>query len=280
MVHTAFHFVGNMITHLPAVFHINVVMTFDEGGMTMPSVFLSPSTQEYNPYITGAGSEEYFMNLIADAMEPYLTANTIRFGRNTPEMTAASSIRQGNAGNYDFYLALHSNASTDGSREGFIRGIIAFYYPGSANGQRAADIFVRNLQTIYPLPEKVYARSTTTLGEVRRPRMPAVLLELGYHDNYADAHWIQSSVQAIAANLVLSLTEYFGLPFITPITPWRGTVRTQSGSLNLREYPSPSGRVVAQLPSGTAVTVYGRTGQWYSVGREGQLGYAAAAYIQ
>mgnify|MGYP002312437850 CR=1 FL=1 len=140
----------------------------------MPSVFLSPSTQEYNPYITGAGSEEYFMNLIADAMEPYLTANTIRFGRNTPEMTAASSIRRGNAGDYDFYLALHSNASTDGSREGFIRGIIAFYYPGSANGQRAADIFVRNLQTIYPLPEKVYARSTTTLGEVRQPRMPAV----------------------------------------------------------------------------------------------------------
>lgn len=135
--------------------------------MTMPSIYLSPSTQEYNPYITGAGSEEHFMNLIADAMEPYLTANTIRFGRNTPEMTAASSIRQGNAGNYDFYLALHSNASTDGSREGAVRGIIAFYYPGSTNGRRAADIFVRNLKSIYPLPEKVYARSTTALGEVR-----------------------------------------------------------------------------------------------------------------
>ena len=34
----------------------------------MPRIFLSPSTQEYNPYITGHGSEEYFMNLIADAM--------------------------------------------------------------------------------------------------------------------------------------------------------------------------------------------------------------------
>ena len=224
----------------------------------MPSVYLSPSTQEYNPYITGAGSEEYFMNLITDAMEPYLTANTIRFGRNTPEMTAASSIRQGNAGNYDFYLALHSNGSTDGSREGTVRGVIAFYYPGSANGQRAADIFVRNLKTIYPLPEKVYTRSTTALGEVRQPRMPAVLLELGYHDNYADARWVQNNVQAIAANLALSLTEYFGL----------------------RDYPSTSGRVVAQLPSGTAVTVYGRTGEWYSVGYQGHLGYAAAAYIQ
>lgn len=161
-----------------------------------------------------------------------------------------------------------------------VRGIIAFYYPGSTNGRRAADIFVRNLKSIYPLPEKVYARSTTALGEVRQPRMPAVLLELGYHDNYADARWVQNNIQSIAANLVLSLTEYFGLPFITPITPWRGTVRTQSGNLNLREYPSQQGRVAAQLPSGAVVTVYGQYGGWYSVGYQGHLGYAAASYIQ
>ena len=43
----------------------------EERGTTMPKIYLSPSTQEYNPYITGNGSEEYFMNLIADAMEPY-----------------------------------------------------------------------------------------------------------------------------------------------------------------------------------------------------------------
>lgn len=120
----------------------------------MPRIFLSPSTQEYNPYITGNGSEEYFMNLIADAMEPYLLANTIRFTRNTPDMTAASSIRLANSGSYDFYLALHSNGSTDGTKEGAVRGVIAFYYPTSANGRRAADIFVKNLKDIYPLPDQ------------------------------------------------------------------------------------------------------------------------------
>ena len=138
----------------------------------MPRIFLSPSTQEYNPYITGNGSEEYFMNQIADAMEPYLLANTIRFTRNTPDMTAASSIRLANSGSYDFYLALHSNGSTDGTKEGAVRGVIAFYYPTSANGRRAADIFVKNLKDIYPLPDKVYARATTTLGEVRQPICP------------------------------------------------------------------------------------------------------------
>ena len=42
----------------------------------MPKIYLSPSTQEFNSYVTG-GSEEYYMNLIADAMEPYLTASGI-----------------------------------------------------------------------------------------------------------------------------------------------------------------------------------------------------------
>lgn len=247
----------------------------------MPRIFLSPSTQEYNPYITGNGSEEYFMNLIADAMEPYLLANTIRFTRNTPDMTAASSIRLANSGSYDFYLALHSNGSTDGTREGTVRGVIAFYYPTSANGRRAADIFVKNLKSIYPLPDQVYARATTTLGEVRQPYMPSVLLELGYHDNPADARWIESSIQSIAANLVLSLTEYFSLPFVTPLTPRSGTVHTPGGGpLNLRAAPGTRAEVVALLPNGASLTVYGRYQDWYTVGYNGRLGYAYADFIE
>ena len=73
----------------------------------MPKIYLSPSTQESNPYITGSGSEEYNMNRLADALEPYLYANGIRFVRNTPDMTAASSIAQANRlGGFDFYLCL------------------------------------------------------------------------------------------------------------------------------------------------------------------------------
>ena len=45
----------------------------------MPIVFLSPSTQDWNPYVTGSGSEEYWMNRIVDAMEPYLRSNGIRY---------------------------------------------------------------------------------------------------------------------------------------------------------------------------------------------------------
>ena len=103
----------------------------------MPTVYLSPSTQEYNPYVN-AGNEEYWMNRLADAMEPILDASGIRYDRNTPDMTAASSIAASNAGRYDLHLALHSNASGQGSAGN--RGVIAFYYPGSVWGQKAAGI--------------------------------------------------------------------------------------------------------------------------------------------
>ena len=56
----------------------------------MAFLYLSPSTQEYNPYIN-TGNEEYYMNLIADQLEPFLRASGISFTRNTPEMTAAIS---------------------------------------------------------------------------------------------------------------------------------------------------------------------------------------------
>jgi len=244
----------------------------------MPIVYLSPSTQENNAYVTGTGSEEYWMNRLADAMIPYLNSCGIRYTRNTPDMTAGSSIRQANAGWYDFYLALHSNAAAP-DNYGNVRGIIAFYYPTSTQGQRAAQIFVNNLRTIYPLPNKVNTRSTTTLGEVRDSKFPAVLLELGYHDNYEDAQWIESHLTEIAQNLVLSLTDFFGIPFIWPTDPWEGTVRVSSGTLNLRSRPNTSSAVIANIPNGAAVQVYGRYEDWYVVRYGEYVGYAAADYI-
>ncbi|MEI3361807.1 MAG: hypothetical protein V8R75_04055, partial [Oscillospiraceae bacterium] len=104
--------------------------------------------QEWNMYVTGSGSESN-MNLLADALVPYLLSNGIQYKRNQPDMTAGSSVRDANTGNHDLYLALHSNASPEG-RYGENRGIIAFYYPGSTQGQRAAELIVEELRDIYP----------------------------------------------------------------------------------------------------------------------------------
>ena len=244
----------------------------------MPIIYLSPSTQDWNPYVTGSGSEEYHMNRIADAMVPYLLSSGIQYTRNSPDMTAGSSIRQANSGYYDLYLALHSNASAEGNY-GANRGIVAFYYPGSGEGRRAAEIFASNLRDIYPLPDRVTIRPTTTLGEVKLSRFPAVLLEIGYHDNRADALWIEGNTAAIGQNLVRSLTEFFSIPFIWPREVRRGRVSVSYGTLNLRSRPASNGSVIANMPSGAQVMIYGEWEGWYVVHYGVYVGYASAEYI-
>lgn len=243
----------------------------------MPYLFLSPSTQEFNPYVT-TQNEEYWMNLLADRMEPYLLASGIGFTRNDPDQNAAAAIRQSNAGTYDFHLALHSNAAPP-EKSGQIRGVDFYYYPTSADGLRMAEILTEEIRKIYPLPELVQPRPTTLIGEVRRTRAPSVLAELGYHDNPEDAQWIEDNLDRIAQALVRGVCEYFGVPFIEPSPVQKGIVTVSWGSLNIRDLPDLNAAILASAPGGAELTVYGVSGNWYSVSYRGIVGYASTAFV-
>lgn len=180
----------------------------------MPAIYLSPSVQEYNPFIIG-GSEEYYMNLIADAMIPYLRACGIGFARNDPGVTLSQVVAQSNTGGYDLHLAIHSNSSPENLR-GILQGPDVYYYTTSARGRQAAEKIAANLETIYPNPGLVSVIPTTTLAELRKTSAPAILVQIAYHDNYADATWIRDNIELIAKNLAMSLADYLGVPFVNP----------------------------------------------------------------
>ncbi len=243
----------------------------------MPKVFLSPSTQEWNSY-TGGGTEEQYMNLLADRMEPYLRASGINYVRNDPDRNVTGAISDSNADNYDVHLALHSNASPE-SLSGKLRGVDIYYSPYSMASEKLAAIIANNLKNVYPLPEKVSSRPTTTLGEVTQTNAVAVLCELGYHDNPEDAQWIRDDLTAIAANLVESLCDYFGIPFVTPVAVVRGVVVTDGSGLNLRSYPNTAAGILASIPNGAAVTVYGSVNNWYVVSWNGLTGYVSSDFV-
>lgn len=185
-----------------------------KGGVRMPRVYLSPSLQEYNLYVNG-GTEEEITNLIADAMEPYLLASGIEFTRNRPEMSLGEAIAASNAGNYDLHFAIHSNAAPE-SLAGKLQGVDAYYFYNSPYGREMADIVTENMKQVYPDGEKVQSVATATLRELRRTNAPAVLVEVGYHDNIEDAQWIKENIDPIAKALAKSIADYFGVPFRQP----------------------------------------------------------------
>ena len=243
----------------------------------MPTLFLSPSTQEGN--LTAVGnSEEYYMNLIADAMEPYLVSNGIRYTRNDRTKTVGQSVRDSNAGNYDLHLAIHSNAAPE-SLSGQLTGTDVYYFSGSRISRQAAEIIAENFRRIYYQPEKVRTLPTTSLYELVNTRAPAILIETAYHDNPTDAAWIRDNIEAIARNLVEGVTEFFEIPFVEAQAPRIGTVTTAGGSLNIRERPNTAAAVLGTIPNGATITVNGTLNGWYVVNYNDIIGYASAQYI-
>ncbi|MCQ2407263.1 MAG: SH3 domain-containing protein [Oscillospiraceae bacterium] len=245
----------------------------------MPTVFLSPSTQEWNPFITKNKNEEMVMNKLAAAMEPHLRSSGIDFVRNDPDRNVAGAIADSNAGSFDVHLALHSNAAPE-QFSGMLRGIDIYFAPSSYHSELLATIIANNLQRIYPLDHQVVARPTNSLGEVLRTKAVAVLAELGYHDNEEDAAWLLGHLEQIAQNLVLSLTDYFGIPYIAATEPMHGTVQTKGSRLNLRSHPAFSGQILTQIPDDTELILYGETDGWFVTNYDGKTGYVSGEYLQ
>lgn len=177
----------------------------------MPTVYLSPSTQE-NEYTTG-GNEEYYMNLIVDAMVPYLKVNGFDFTRNNPGDSIDKIIDQTRERIYDLYMALHSGYSPEGT-EPPLQGLNVYHYAYTpVGGERAAYYTAGNLKEIYPYPNLVTIIRADT-RELRDTNAPAAFVELGYRGNPEDEMWMKQNINTIAKNLVLSITEFLNQPFV------------------------------------------------------------------
>lgn len=178
----------------------------------MPSVYLSPSTSEDQLFVTG-NNEEYYTNLVTDAMIPYLRASGISFDRNDPSDTVQDIINKSNSKYHDLHLVLNMETGI-GNLAGNERGEEVVFYTGSPGGTRAANIFAKNLKKIYPYPDLIKISSDRYNPELRDTDAVALMIVLGYRDNLEDATWFINHIDEIAKNLAMSLAEYLNVPFV------------------------------------------------------------------
>ena len=245
----------------------------------MSTVFLSPSLQDYNPYVTGNGSEAEFMNRLADEMIPGLLLNGVGLSRSDRNGSVADAIAKSNAYGPDLHVALQSNASPEGMA-GKMQGPEIYYYKDSAEGLRAAELIAAQLAQVYPFNDTVTLIPTDDeLAELVRTDAPAVFIEVGYHDNPADAAWIESSLPQIADAINRGIADYLEIPFSDTDGARVGRVTLSSGTLNLRAAPGTNARVIGSLENGEIVVILRSVPNWYQVLTENGTGYVADRYI-
>ena len=245
----------------------------------MSTVFLSPSLQEFNPYVTGNGSEADFMNRLADEIIPGLLLNGVGLSRSDRIGSVADAIEKSNAYRPDLHVALHSNASPEGMN-GRMQGPEIYYYKDSAEGLRAAELIGAQLAQVYPFGDTVALIPTDDeLAELLRTKAPAAFVEVGYHDNPADAAWIESNLPAIANAINRGIADYLDIPFSDTEGARVGRVTLKDGSLNLRAAPSTNARVIGAHENSEIVVILRSVPNWYQVLTEDGTGYAAQQYM-
>lgn len=140
-------------------------------------------------------------------------AYEVRLSRPTPETTLGSTnaeslaarVNDANSWGADYFISLHANASTITTAS----GSEAFVYSVSSPAYGLAKNILMGLQDATGLPDRgVTVRPS--LYVLRRTRMPATLVELGFITNPYDAALMSQRPELFAEGIYNGTRAYFG----------------------------------------------------------------------
>ncbi len=161
--------------------------------------------QEVN-YMVGI----YLVNILNE--DPRFEA---RASRTTPDTvlgtnlatSLAQRVRMANSWQADYFISIHSNASENPS----YNGTEAYVYSRNSQPYYLAEYIVNDIvRRVGTKNNGVLVN--TSLFVLRRTAMPAVLIELGYVTNAADAEKLANDQYQFAYGIYNGLLNYLGLP--------------------------------------------------------------------
>ena len=233
----------------------------------------------------------------------YEGVEVLRLDDRTGDTDVALRTRSksANAWGADLYLAIHHNAGIRGGKGG---GIVAYVY---TKPSEKSLVWQKALYDALIAATGLHGNRSKPLGkanfhEVREPKMPAVLLELGFMDSQADTRIILTEEYAdkCAKAIVDTIVKMAGIeknvagekPAVTNRLDFaedkteelKGTYRVASddGILNLRAGAGVDKPLIEAMPAGSTVKCYGyHTGEWlYVVSAAGNIGFCHGGYLE
>jgi len=137
-----------------------------------------------------------------------------RLSRNTPTevigMSNAESLRQrvlmANSWGADYFISIHTNAFQNPSAN----GSEAFVYSRQGEAYVFAEYILNSIVERLDMNDRG-VKIRPSLYVLRRTRMPATLIELGFITNPSDARKLRENPQGFANAMYQGILEYFGL---------------------------------------------------------------------
>lgn len=183
----------------------------------MKKIYLSPSNQTGNKFITGNTSEGAVWYDIAVRLQKLLEQYNCQTMLSKPSQTLGVRADNAKAWGADVYIAMHSNAA--GTANKGAHGVEVYYDPNKGAKTKAlAQAVLDELKTMFTSRG---LKTSTKLIDCYKPAMPSVIGECGFHDNKADTLLILNNKDKIAQLYCNALVKFLGLKKKgeTPPTP-------------------------------------------------------------
>ena len=186
----------------------------------MKKIYLSPERRPapHGPYF---GYPTLFEHDVTTSIAQKTAAALTRCGFSVKMAPPAATVRvrvaEAISWQADYYLSIHTNASSATPREGSARGpeVLAYGQPGGISW-RACQMTYEELMAIYPAATTRGVRQNTTFYEINSTPMLSVYPELAFHDNGADAQWLVENQGEIAEALCRGVCRWFGVNYTAP----------------------------------------------------------------
>lgn len=176
----------------------------------MFTVYLSPSTQDKNPYAVGNTTEEIQMNEVADVVQEELSFYPdIKVLRNRPEMTLTEIFADSNKQPVHAHVAIHSNAYKVGV---VVLGAEAWAWSATIAGGRLANSVYKYVSALTPETDRGVkydsADGVANYGELSKVKAPSTIIEGEFHDNAQGATWILNNIENLGLAIAKGIIEF------------------------------------------------------------------------
>ncbi len=186
----------------------------------MKSLYISPSNQTANLFFDKRHNEAEVMERVSRALVAKLAAYEVKVYQRERNKPTSERMNEANGLAVDYYLSIHSNAGGGRGAECFHQIGVDKSAEVKANSLAFATKVLRQIAAITPsnpnpldrgLKPKQQKDGRDWNMELRGCRMPAILIEVEFHDTPAGSTWILDNVNNIAEALKKAVVEQMGL---------------------------------------------------------------------
>lgn len=202
----------------------------------------------------------YYLNLIIKNLTDRLNSNSIKY------QIIESIDKYLNNKSEEILLGFELNNQKNADSQ----GISIYISQSDPNSNRLANCISKNIN-------KILNTKIINLSNKQNNYIPNVMINFGNLNSEKDIKNLRDNIENITQEIILSLDEYFGIPFV-PNT--QNNTGFSASDINIYTKPNLNSKILGNIIPSEKINIIGQWEDWYIINQNNNLGYIQTKNIQ